>query len=410
VDQVSTMVAGSAVETKPRATQWLLVALRYALPFAAVAAATWLTYLLDLAAPGGQNPFLFFVAVVVTAWFAGAGPGWLAVVLSALAVDYFILPPVYVFDFGAKELPWMLSFVACCVATNALSLQRRRAEMSLKQARDELELRVRERTADLQKTNEQLKLEVIERERAEASLRDIQNDLARATRITTVAEMTASIAHEVNQPLAAIVANANAALNWLHRSPPDLTQVDESVTAIVIGGERAGQVIARIRSLMAKGTPTPVRVHMNDVIVSILPIVQAEVKRREIALQTDLDPKLPPVLADRIQLQQLVLNLLGNAIDAMSDDCEQPRDLVIRTRHEAKDGAVVTVEDSGRGLDDTDLKRIFHPFYSTKQNGMGMGLSICRSIAETHGGRITAAARSPRGAVFRVVLPAAEKP
>jgi C4-dicarboxylate-specific signal transduction histidine kinase len=348
--------------------------------------------------------------VVVTAWFAGAGPGWLAVVLSALAVDYFILPPVYVLDFGAKELPWMLSFVACCVATNALSLQRRRAEMSLKQARDELELRVRERTADLQKTNEQLKLEVIERERAEASLRDIQNDLARATRITTVAEMTASIAHEVNQPLAAIVANANAALNWLHRSPPDLTQVDESITAIVIGGERAGQVIARIRSLMAKGTPTPVRVHINDVIVSILPIVQAEVKRREIALQTDLDPKLPQVLADRIQLQQLVLNLLSNAIDAMSDDCEQPRDLVIRTRHEAKEGAVVTVEDCGRGLDDTDLKRIFHPFYSTKQNGMGMGLSICRSIAETHGGRISAASRSPRGAVFRVVLPAAENP
>jgi C4-dicarboxylate-specific signal transduction histidine kinase len=250
---------------------------------------------------------------------------------------------------------------------------------------------------------------MVERARAEASLRDIQNDLARASRITTVAEMTASIAHEVNQPLAAIVANANAALNWLHRSPPNLGQVEESVTAIITGGERAGEVIARIRSLMAKGTPAPVRVDLNDVIASLLPIVQAELKRREITLTTQFDRVLPVVMADRVQLQQLVLNLLSNAIDAMADNGTQARELVIRTRREAE-GVVVTIEDSGRGLDATDLKRIFHPFYSTKDNGMGMGLSICRSIAEAHGGRITASANAPRGAVFRVALPAAEVP
>jgi C4-dicarboxylate-specific signal transduction histidine kinase len=406
---LSTIAARDLVDPNPRAATWQRRVLRYALPFVAVAAATGLTFLLDLAIPVGQNLFLFFAAVVVSAWYAGAGPGWLSVVLAALAVDYFFLPPIFVLNLGTKEMPWILAFVACCVVTNALSLQRRRAEIGLKQARDELELRVRERTADLQRSNERLSQEMVERARAEASLRDIQNDLARASRITTVAEMTASIAHEVNQPLAAIVANANAALNWLHRSPPNMGQVEESVTAIITGGERAGDVIARIRSLMARGTPAPVRVNLNDVVTSVLPIVQAEIKRREVALATYFERTLPPVMADRIQLQQLVLNLVSNAVDAMADNGTLARELVVRTRHEAE-GVVMTIGDSGRGLDDTDLKRIFHPFYSTKDNGMGMGLSICRSIAEAHGGRITASANVPRGAVFRVVLPAVEAP
>jgi C4-dicarboxylate-specific signal transduction histidine kinase len=158
---------------------------------------------------------------------------------------------------------------------------------------------------------------------------------------------------------------------------------------------------------MARGTPAPVRVNLNDVVTSVLPIVQAEMKRREVALATYFERTLPPVMADRIQLQQLVLNLVSNAVDAMADNGTLARELVVRTRHEAE-GVVMTIGDSGRGLDDIDLKRIFHPFYSTKDNGMGMGLSICRSIAEAHGGRITASANVPRGAVFRVVLPAVE--
>ena len=193
------------------------IAFRYLLPFIAVAIGVGATHLLGLTDPESPNLFLFFAAIVVSAWFAGTIPGWLSVILSTAAVDYFFIPPIYVLDLSAKDIPWLVTFAVCSIITNALSLQRRRAEALLIQARDELEVRVRQRTLDLQEANERLVAETAEHTRAEALLRETQNELSRAARIATVTELTASIAHEVNQPLAAIVANGEAALNWLGR-------------------------------------------------------------------------------------------------------------------------------------------------------------------------------------------------
>lgn len=382
------------------------VAFRYSLPVLAVAIAIGATYLLDLTAPDSPILFLFFVAIVVSAWFAGAGPGWLSVFLSAISVDYFFIPPIYVVDFGAKDIPWFVTFVACAIATNALSLQRRRAETLLLQASNELEIRVRERTLDLQETNQKLVAATAERTRAELALRDTQNELARAARIMTVGELTASIAHEINQPLAAVVSNGEAALNWLQRNPPALAEVKDSVAAIIAAGDRAAAVISRIRSLMTRGSPVLTSLDINELVTSVLELAKTGFKTRDVVIECHLESGLPPILGDRVQLQQLVLNLLNNGAEAMADVCDHTRRLVVRTERTADEGVAIMVEDSGRGLADADATKIFEPFYSTKQDGTGMGLSICRTIAELHGGKIAAASRSPSGTTFRVNLPA----
>jgi C4-dicarboxylate-specific signal transduction histidine kinase len=378
---------------------------RYVLPFVAVAVACGATSLLDIAAPESPNLFLFFASIVIAAWFAGAGPGWLAVVLSIVAVDYFYLPPIHVLDLSVKDTPWVAAFAACAAATNALSLQRRRIEAMLRQAHNELEQRVRERTIDLQQSNDKLIAATTERALAEAALRETQNELARIARIMTVTELTASIAHEVNQPLAAVVANGEAALNWLKRSPPAICKAEESIAAIVLAGERASTVISRIRSLMTNGAPTLTTVDMNELISGVTTLVEASLVRRNIMVTCRLEPGPSPILGDRVQLQQLLLNLISNAADAMAHLSDRDRDLVIKTRRMTGDTMTITVEDTGHGLADVDTMKLFQPFYSTKQNGMGMGLSICRTIVDSHGGTIRAAPRSPHGAVFQVDLP-----
>jgi C4-dicarboxylate-specific signal transduction histidine kinase len=383
---------------------------RYLLPFAAVAIACGMTYLLDLAAPESPNLFFFFGAIVITAWYAGAGPGWLAVILSTIAVDYFFIPAVYVLDLNIKDISWLVAFAACSAATNAVGLQRRGMEAMLIRARDELEERIRERTLELQATTEKLTAEAVERARAEAALRGTQNELARVHRIMTVGELTASIAHEVNQPLAAVVANGEAALNWLKRSPPRLLEAKDSIVAVVTAGERAADVISRIRSLMTRGAPAMAKVEVYEFLSSVVALVQAAFAMRDIVLECRLEPGLPCLLGDRIQLQQMVLNLLNNAADAVAEVSEGTRKVVIGAERTAKDHIKISIEDSGNGLVSVDRARLFQPFYSTKQDGMGMGLSICRTIAELHGGTIDFAPRKPRGAIFQVELPAGVAP
>ena len=391
---------------------------RYSLPFVLVAAASVATYLLSLLSPYDRPTlFIFFVTIVTVAWYAGAGPGWLSVVLSIAAANYFLslsdltsdpdftVDPNFTLALGVRHIPWLIAFVVCAAATNAVSLKRRRMEAMLVQARDELEVRVRERTLDLQQANERLTEETTERIRAEAALRDAQNELARAARIMTVGELTASIAHEVNQPLAAVVANSEAALNWLKRSPPALAEVKDSINAAVTAGERAAAVITRIRRLMTRGAPQPTNVDMNKLIPNVMTLVQTSLATRNIAVTLDLQPQLPSMHGDRIQMQQLILNLINNAADAMSDVADRKRELIIRTARKGEDRIIVTIEDTGRGFADPDTAKLFQAFYSTKPDGMGMGLAICRTIVEAHGGSIQATPKSPHGVVFQLELP-----
>jgi C4-dicarboxylate-specific signal transduction histidine kinase len=233
-------------------------------------------------------------------------------------------------------------------------------------------------------------------------LQQTQAELARVARVTTLGELAASIADEINQPGAAIGADANACLNWLVADKPDLDSVRESLTAIVKDGHRAGEVITRIRTLLARAAVAHEPCDLNGIIRDVLPLVTSETGRHGILLQASLAPALPPVLGDRIQLQQVLLNLLLNAVEAMREVPAERRRLVMRSILEQReDGpwAVVAIEDAGVGFDEAAAARLFEAFYTTKPGGLGMGLSISRSIIDSHRGRLWATANPDHGAV-----------
>jgi PAS domain S-box-containing protein len=240
---------------------------------------------------------------------------------------------------------------------------------------------------------------------ASEALTQAQAELAHVTRVTTLGELTASIAHEINQPLAAIVADANASLNWLATAPPNLDMVREALTAVVSDGHRAGNVIQRIRQLVTKSDPQRARVDVNDVIRDMLPLVRSEVRDHGVSLRLDLGPAIPPVVGDRIQLQQVLINLVMNGIEAMATVADRPRELVIRSRPHDNDQVLVAVQDAGVGIDPDSVSQLFTAFFTTKEGGMGMGLSISRSIIEAHGGRLWATPNPTRGATFQFALP-----
>ena len=246
---------------------------------------------------------------------------------------------------------------------------------------------------------------ITERRRAEEALRAMQAELAHANRVTTMGELSASIAHEVNQPIAATVTNAQAALRWLRAQPPDLDEVRASLSRIVEDGKRAGNVISGIRALINKVPPRKDRFDLNEAILEMIVLTRSEVFKHGISLRTELAPGLPGVDGDRTQLQQVTLNLILNAIEAMGGIDVRARELWISTEREAAGGVLVTVRDSGPGLDPADTERVFTAFYTTKPKGMGMGLAICRSMVEAHGGRMWASANEPGGAVFQFTLP-----
>jgi len=238
----------------------------------------------------------------------------------------------------------------------------------------------------------------------EQRIRDAQLELARVTRVTTLGELTASIAHEINQPLAAIVADANASLNWLAPPDPDVDRVRDSLDAIIKDGHRAGEVIQRIRQLTTKGEIQKGAVDVNGVIRDVMPLLRSELQRHRVAAQVDLAEALPPVLADPVQLQQVIINLLVNAVEAMASIDDRPRQIVIRSRFDEE--VIVSVRDAGVGIDPGAVDQLFSAFFSTKPGGMGMGLSISRSIIEAHGGRFWATPNADHGASFHFTLPA----
>jgi signal transduction histidine kinase len=250
-----------------------------------------------------------------------------------------------------------------------------------------------------------LLVQIIRRRRAEAASRTALSNLARVTRLTTIGEMTASIAHEINQPLGAIVTNGEAGLRWLGNATPDLDEVRAALTRVVGGGHRASQVITRIRAMLKKDESTRVSLDLNDLVAEVMVFVRGEINDHGIVLKTQLDETLPKVFADRIQLQQVVLNLVLNGIDAMAS--LNGRERLLKLRLEQAEDSIVTlrVEDAGTGIAGDIKDRIFEAFFTTKTNGMGMGLSICRSIIMAHGGQLLVSAGHPFGTVFQVELP-----
>ena len=247
--------------------------------------------------------------------------------------------------------------------------------------------------------------DVTARKRAEAELHEAQTNLAHVTRVTALGELAASIAHEVNQPLAAVVANAAACLRWLNRAAPDLNEARGAVRSIISDGNRAGEVIQRVRALMNKTTGQMAPLDINEAINEVIGLVQHELQSHLVSLQLDLAAALPPVVADRIQLQQVILNLVVNGIEAMQPVTDRPRELVIRTRHDDAGQILVTVTDCGVGIATENAERLFDAFYTTKASGMGMGLSICRSIVEAHRGRLSVSRNIGPGTTFQFTLP-----
>jgi signal transduction histidine kinase len=240
---------------------------------------------------------------------------------------------------------------------------------------------------------------------APSSCRKEHTVFPRENKITEPGQLTASIAHEVKQPIAATISNAQAGLRWLIREPPDLEEVRQALACIAKDGKRAGDVVGRIRDLIQKAPPRKDRFDLNGAIREVIELTRGEAVKNGVLLQTELTDNLPLIDGDRVQLQQVLLNLIINAVEAMSGHAGGPRELLISTGKAEMGGVLVTVRDSGPGLAPAALEHLFEAFYTTKPNGLGMGLSICCSIIEAHHGRLWATANSPHGAVFQFTLP-----
>src|SRR6185436_218693 len=248
-------------------------------------------------------------------------------------------------------------------------------------------------------------LDLTERKRAAEALRALQMELAHASRLATMGQLAASIAHEVNQPIGAVRNNAHAALRFLAGDPPDLAEVRDALECVVSDTYRAGDILGGIRDQIKKAPPRKGRVDLSEAVEEVIALVRGELLNNHVAVHARLAQGLPAVHGDRVQLQQVMLNLIVNAIEAMASLDEGARELAVSTAS-SPEGLLVAIADSGPGIAAEDRERIFGSFFTTKPAGVGIGLSICRSIIEAHGGRLWADAHQPHGAVFRFTLPA----
>ncbi len=392
------------METNGQSDKRAMFVLRsYGLSLLFVAAALTFTLLLQRFFPYPVL-FVFFAAVMASSWFGGVGAGLFAVFISTVAVDYFFVPPFRSFAIGAQNVTYFASFVVFALVASWVSSAKRKDEEALREARDQLEVRVAERTAELQRSNTDLQRSIEQHETAQQSLMKTQAELAELSRFLTMAELTASIAHEVNQPLTAVVVYGRACLEWLSANPPNLDEARRATETIIQDGTRAGAVLNRIRALFKKQSVARDWLDLNDVIRDAANFAREEAARNRITIRTEPARDLPKIKGDRVQLEQVVLNLVINAIDALRETIDG-KEIVIGSRREGPGHAIVSVEDSGIGIGLDISTKIFDPFFTTKSQGIGMGLSISRSIVESHGGRLWVEQRLPKGAIFRFTIP-----
>lgn len=370
-----------------------------------VAAALGLTLLLQgLVSTAG---FIFFyLAAVASAWFGGQWAGWVAVILTTLAVDYVFIPPYHSFALNRESAPIFVEFAASSLFVGWFASWRKQAEAELQGARDELQMRVEERTADLKQSNARLVEEMAERKRAQDAYYEAQAELERVTRMSTMGALAASISHEVNQPLAAVVTNADACMLWLASNPPNVEEVRSAVDRIAQEGTRASDIVRRIRAMFSKAAPERARVQLNDLVREVGALMQVQAARSQVTLGVEPGDGLPVVMGDRVQLQQVIVNLVLNGIESTSGIMDRERKVTLRSQRNDSGHLMIAVKDTGSGIDPSNQKKMFDAFFTTKSQGMGMGLSICQSIIEAHGGRLWASANDDHGATFQFTLPA----
>jgi len=315
--------------------------------------------------------YLLLVLIIASTW--GFLESSVTSVLSTMTFDFFFVPPTSAFGpYKREDLVALFSFLATSLIASRLSAT------------------VRRRT--------------FEAVSAEQALRQAQADLAHVNRVTTLGELTAYLAHEVNQPIAAAVTDANTCLRWLARDTPGVVEAREAASRTINDVTRAAEIINRTRMLFKKGIPERELVDVNELIREMVVLLRSETTRYSIATRTELATDLPPIIGDRLQLQQVFMNLMLNAIDAMKVG-DRMRALAIKSQRAEGEQVMVSVSDTGVGLPPQQVDQIFNAFFTTKPHGTGMGLRISRSIAESHGGRLWAADNSPRGATFHLTLP-----
>ena len=460
---------------------------------------------------------LFLMAIAVTVWYGRMGAGLVAIVLSILGLDYFFIPPIYHIEAGLTHLPYFIVFTSFALIISWFSASRRRAEQGLRQARDELEQRVAERTAELRHTTTQavaaqqrfgdlvnsvegivweadastfqflfvskqaerilgypteqwlseaafwrdhlhpedrewavkfsttamaerrshdfeyrmlasdgravwfrdlvtvvvdglratrrrgVMFDITSRKKAEEALRQAQAELAHVSRLTTMGELTASLAHEINQPIAAAVTNAHTCLRWLNRPRPDLEEARLAASRIVKDVTRASEVISSTRSLFKKAPAQRQLVDVNELLREMIVLLQNEASHSSISIRTQFAENLPSIVGDRVQLQQVFMNLMLNGIDAIKAT-GSAGEINIRTQPSENGELLISVSDTGVGLPKDHSDQIFSAFFTTKPQGTGLGLTISRSIVESHGGRLWATPNEGRGTTFQLTL------
>jgi C4-dicarboxylate-specific signal transduction histidine kinase len=316
--------------------------------------------------------FSLMIAVVLLSLISGFVGSVVLSVVAVLCLDYFFIPPIFSFTIASvADVVAAMAFLTTSIIITGLM-------------------------ARLRKT-------------AEEELQQTRADLARFARVATVGELTASIAHEVKQPLAGVVSSGHACLRWLASGPPNVEKATLSATRMIRDANRASEIIQRVRKLVKNAAPQMNPLDINEAIEEIVILCRNEIEQNRISLKMQLPADLPLVRADRVQLQQVFLNLMVNAIDALKAVSAGPREMSVTAEKDEASGVLATVSDSGVGLDPEKLQDIFAAFHTTKSEGMGMGLTISRSIIEAHGGRLWATPNKPRGATFQLTLPSVQK-